>query len=199
MSEHLKGNFSHSLPRECPNPLDLEIKSLSISNLDAIVQLDINCFAGLWSEDGYKRELESPNSEFHGFLSPLNPSQLLGMGCFWSILDEAHITILAVDPQYHSQGLGQALLYSLLNRAWECGLERATLEVRASNHLAISLYQKFGFKIAGTRPKYYKDNQEDALILWLGKIQYPQFQEMIANKLVAVRDRLSKSGWHLIQ
>jgi len=97
------------------------------------------------------------------------------MGCFWSILEEAHITILAVHPLYHGQGLGKAILYSLLRTATDIGLERATLEVRDSNYVAISLYQKFGFKTAGRRRGYYKDNNEDALILWLSELQQPHF------------------------
>jgi ribosomal-protein-alanine N-acetyltransferase len=154
---------------------DLKIQSLTTDNLTELLELDKACFDGLWTMQGYLRELESPNSHFLGLFSPFNHSELLGMGCFWSILEEAHITILAVHPQYHGQGLGKALLYSLLQTAADLGLERATLEVRDSNYVAISLYQKFGFKTAGKRRGYYKDNNEDALILWLSELQQPHF------------------------
>jgi ribosomal-protein-alanine N-acetyltransferase len=154
---------------------NLKIQSLTTDNLTELLELDKACFDGLWTMEGYLRELESPNSHFLGLFSPFNHADLLGMGCFWSILEEAHITILAVHPQYHGQGLGTALLYSLLRSASDLGLERATLEVRDSNHVAISLYQKFGFKTAGKRRGYYKDNNEDALILWLSELQQPRF------------------------
>jgi len=154
---------------------DLKNQSLTTDNLTELLELDKACFDGLWTMEGYLRELESPNSHFLGLFSPFNHSELLGMGCFWSILEEAHITILAVHPQYHGQGLGKALLYSLLQTAADLGLERATLEVRDSNYVAISLYQKFGFKTAGKRRGYYKDNNEDALILWLSELQQPHF------------------------
>ena len=154
---------------------DLKIQSLTTDNLTELLELDKACFDGLWTMEGYLRELESPNSHFLGLFSPFNHSELLGMGCFWSILEEAHITILAVHPQYHGQGLGKALLYSLLRTATDLGLERATLEVRDSNLVAISLYEKFGFKTAGKRRGYYKDNNEDALILWLSELQQPHF------------------------
>jgi len=154
---------------------DLKIQSLTTDNLTELLELDKACFDGLWTMEGYLRELESPNSHFLGLFSPFNHSELLGMGCFWSILEEANITILAVHPQYHGQGLGKALLYSLLQTAADLGLERATLEVRDSNYVAISLYQKFGFKTAGKRRGYYKDNNEDALILWLSELQQPHF------------------------
>lgn len=176
----------------------VEIKSLTAENLSAVLELDIACFGGLWTLEGYQRELDSPNSDLIGLFSPVSPLQLLGMGCFWSILEEAHITILAVDPQYHHQGLGQALLYSLLHTACDRGLERATLEVRASNSVAISLYQKFGFKTAGRRRHYYKDNNEDALILWLGDLQQPQFLDTLDHFHTIVSERLSKSSWELV-
>jgi [ribosomal protein S18]-alanine N-acetyltransferase len=168
---------------------DLEIKSLTAEDLSSVLELDQACFGGLWTLDAYQRELESPNSDLLGLFSPFSPVELLGMGCFWSILEEAHITILAVHPQSQGQGLGQALLYSLLVRACDRGLERATLEVRASNLVAISLYQKFGFKTAGRRPRYYRDNGEDALILWLGELQQPEFQKSLDKWHKIIRDR----------
>ncbi|MBE9008197.1 ribosomal protein S18-alanine N-acetyltransferase [Fortiea sp. LEGE XX443] len=177
---------------------DLKLRPLTTDDLSAILELDQACFGGLWTMEGYQRELDSPNSELLGLFSPLSTIKLLGMGCFWSILDEAHITILAIHPQYHRQGLGQALLYALLKTACDRGLERATLEVRASNLAAISLYQKFGFKTAGRRRHYYKDNGEDALILWLSELQYPQFQQTLDNWYINVSQQLSQFSWQLI-
>ncbi len=177
--------------------LDLKLKSLTLNDLTAILELDQACFGGLWTMDGYQRELNSPNSELLGLFSPVYGSKLLGMGCFWAILEEAHITILAIHPQYHRQGLGQALLYSLLQTASDRGLERATLEVRASNLAAISLYEKFGFKIAGRRRGYYQDNGEDALVLWLSDLQSPQFAETLENWHTTVVYGLRKSFWQM--
>ncbi|AKG24601.1 ribosomal protein S18-alanine N-acetyltransferase [Calothrix sp. 336/3] len=174
------------------NKFNLELKSLTTEHLSDVLELDRACFGGLWTLEGYQRELDSPNSVLLGLFSGSEGSELLAMGCFWSILEEAHITILAVHPQYHHQGLGQALLYFLLKTAHESGLERATLEVRASNLAAISLYQKFDFKTAGTRRGYYQDNQEDALVLWLGGLQYPQFPQTLARWFAMVSDRLQK-------
>ncbi|MBW4617538.1 MAG: ribosomal protein S18-alanine N-acetyltransferase [Desmonostoc vinosum HA7617-LM4] len=175
--------------------LDLEIQLLKPQHLSAILELDQACFGGLWTLDAYQRELDSPNSDLLGLFSPLSDPKLLGMGCFWSILEEAHITILAVHPQYHRQGLGQAVLYSLLQTACDRGLERATLEVRASNLAAISLYQKFGFKTAGRRRRYYQDNNEDALILWISELQQPQFQKTLDTGHTQISDRLRQSSW----
>ncbi|MBH8575763.1 ribosomal protein S18-alanine N-acetyltransferase [Nostocaceae cyanobacterium CENA369] len=178
--------------------LDLKLKLLTLEDLNAILELDAICFGGLWTLEGYQRELASPNSDLLGLFSPISRTKLLGMVCFWSILEEAHITILAVHPQYQRQGLGQALLYSLLKTASDRGLERATLEVRASNLAAISLYQKFGFKTAGRRRRYYQDNGEDALILWLSDLQKPKFQKTLSDWHNLVSERLSKSSWQLL-
>ncbi|MFM7367380.1 MAG: ribosomal protein S18-alanine N-acetyltransferase, partial [Sphaerospermopsis kisseleviana] len=108
-------------------------------------------------------------------------------------------TILAVHPEYQGQGLGQALLYALLKTASDRGLERATLEVRVSNEKAISLYEKFGFKTAGKRPRYYQDNNEDALILWTSNLQQPSFLKNLDDWEVMISDRLAKSSWSLTE
>lgn len=167
--------------------------------LSAVLELDQLCFGGLWTLEGYQRELDSPNSDLLGLFipSPAPPGSLLAMGCQWAILEEAHITILAVHPHYQGQGLGQALLISLLMAAYDRGLERATLEVRASNKPALSLYQKFGFKTAGRRRRYYKDTGEDALILWCGDLQQPESQKTLAMWHSSVCDRLVLAGWDL--
>jgi [ribosomal protein S18]-alanine N-acetyltransferase len=188
----------------------LELKPLTVELLPAVVELDQLCFGKLWTLEGYQRELASPNSDLLVLSIPedtripeaLNPKLppthfLVGSGCLWAILEEAHITILAVHPNYRGQGLGQAILWGLLASAYARGLERATLEVRASNVTALSLYQKFGFKTAGRRRHYYQDNDEDALILWRGDLQHPHFPQTLANWNRQVSDRLTSSGWHL--
>jgi [ribosomal protein S18]-alanine N-acetyltransferase len=99
-----------------------------------------------------------------------SPLTLLGVGCLWAILEEAHITTLAIEPSYQGHKLGQLLLSQLLLSARQRGLTHATLEVRVSNERALKLYQKFGFKSAGERKRYYA-NGENALILWRSGLQ----------------------------
>lgn len=175
--------------------------------LSAVLELDDLCFGGLWTLEAYQRELDSPNSVLLGLFlgdktelgdkESKNNYELLSIGCFWEILDEAHITLLAVHPHYQSRGLGQAMLLALMAQATERGLERATLEVRASNLPALSLYKKFGFKLAGRRRGYYKQTLEDALIFWRGDLQEPEFQTALAEWYQSVSDRLQISGWNL--
>lgn len=206
----------------------LEIKHLGAEHLNSAVELDRKSFGGLWTIEGYRRELDSPNSDLLGLwasatdapvtershselesfdvFTPQNgaatgapplqiPPTLIGLGCLWAILEEAHITLLAIDPRFQGQGLGQALLWALLKSANRRQLERATLEVRASNSVALSLYHKFGFKEAGRRKRYYADTGEDAAIMWRSGIEKTEFQQYLANEKVKICDRLFQKNW----
>lgn len=189
----------------------LEIQKLTAQQLPAVVELDRLCFGGLWTLEGYQRELDSPNSDLLGLWTWESqekkdtekgeallkipsvwepPPSLVGCGCLWAILDEAHITIVAIHPHSQRQGLGQALLYALLKEAYQRNLERATLEVRASNTPALSLYQKFGFQEAGRRRRYYEDTGEDALILWRSGLSRPQFLQDLTRWKLEIHSKL---------
>jgi [ribosomal protein S18]-alanine N-acetyltransferase len=157
--------------------------------LPQVLELDRICFDGLWTIEGYQREVDSPNSELIAIVSE---NHLLGYGCFWAIVDEAHITILAIHPDYQRQGFGQLILLTLLDRACQRQMKHATLEVRISNQSAISLYEKFQFKIAGHRKNYYADTGENALILWQGGLQTPEFETFLKKKWSEISDRLRK-------
>ena len=180
----------------------LHLKSPQAEQLHQIVLLDRLCFGGLWTLEAYQREIASPNSNLLvlSASSPEReyqaiPEKIVGFGSFWTILEEAHITILMVHPNCQHQGLGQLLLLSLLKDAFRRRLERATLEVNASNQIALSLYQKFGFKSAGRRKGYYQATGEDALILWRGDLQYPQFKANLENWQKQLRIRLARHHW----
>jgi ribosomal-protein-alanine N-acetyltransferase len=189
---------------KCSCKIGLELKPLDVDLLPAAVALDKLCLGGLWTLEGYQRELESPNSDLIGLLQTEVPASasssyrsLLGIGCLWAILEEAHITILAVHPDYQRQGLGQALLYSLLIAARKRGLEWATLEVRPSNQPALALYQAIGFQKVGRRRRYYHDTGEDALILWRRGLQLPEFQNQLKLWRSRIQDQLQRAEWCL--
>jgi [ribosomal protein S18]-alanine N-acetyltransferase len=151
------------------------LSPLTIAQIPEAVALDQLCLGGIWTEDGYLREVESPNSDLWVLTTPDQPG-LFALGCLWSILEEAHITLLMVHPDHRSQGLGSQLLGALLHSARERGLSWATLEVGVTNTAAIGLYQKFGFQTIGTRKGYYQQTGEDALILWRKGLQAEDFQ-----------------------
>lgn len=170
----------------------LRLQRLNHDHLDQLVAIDQVALGGLWSVDTYRRELDSPSSDLLGAIDP--QGGLLGFGCAWAIVDECHITGIALRPEYQRQGLGSALLWGLLYLARQRGMKRATLEVRPSNRAALSLYEKFGFQEAGRRKRYYADG-EDAAILWLGKLDWPQFAPQLDRTSDDLRDRLAQHQW----
>ncbi len=162
-----------------------------------LVDLDQRSLGGLWSASTYGREIDSPNSCLRLLTIP-NPAyhRVIALGCYWIILEEAHLTLLAVDPAYQRRGLGQWLLIQLLVDARQRGLHRATLEVRCSNQVAILLYQRLGFQVLGQRQRYYADG-EDALILWHQSVQSPAFHALLEQRAARAKDRLDQQGWQL--
>ena len=170
----------------------LRLQLLDHDYLDQLVAIDQIALGGLWSADTYRRELDSPNSDLLGAID--SQGHLLGFGCAWAIVDECHITGIALGPEHQRQGLGSLLLWGLLFLARQRGMKRATLEVRPSNRAALALYEKFGFQEAGRRKRYYADG-EDAAILWLGKLDWPQFAEPLDRTARELRDRLTHHRW----
>ncbi|WP_267383532.1 ribosomal protein S18-alanine N-acetyltransferase [Cyanobacterium sp. uoEpiScrs1] len=167
------------------------------TQLPQLVELDRMCLGGLWTKKGYQRELYSQNSSL--LVLSMEFGSIIGCGCFWSILEEAHITLFMIHPDYQGQGLGQLLLHSLLKEAANCELERVTLEVGVYNSSAIAIYQKFGFKLAGRRKGYYQETGEDALILWRRGLNCPQFQESLSHWWLCISRRLSQYDLQLIE
>lgn len=160
--------------------------------------------------------MASPNSNFTVLIQVQNPDPapcpersapsqqsvasnvVLGIGCFWMILEEAHVTLVGIAPAYQGQGLGQLLVWDLLHKAHQQGLERATLEVREGNQAALALYKRFKFQTVGRRRRYYPDG-EDALILWRGGLHHEDFLADLQQCYPQLRDRLTTEGWQLVK
>jgi len=151
---------------------DLAIRALSIEDLPHLIEIEKQSFALPWSIQSYKNELS--NNDMAHYLGLFVDDQLAAYGGFWLIFDEAHICNIAVATQFRRRGLGEALLRAQIALAVSLGVERMTLEVRVSNYAAQALYEKLGFRACGTRPKYYQDNNEDALIMWLNMFKKGQ-------------------------
>jgi [ribosomal protein S18]-alanine N-acetyltransferase len=168
---------------------------ITVSDLPQILVIDRACLRGFWSLEGYIQEIERPNSHL---LAVMNEEKvILGFGCLWSILEEAHITMLAVRPEYQGQGLGKYVVWGLLETAFKQGLEWATLEVRASNQAAIALYEKFDFEIIGKRPKYYEITQEDALVMCRKGLHKPDFPDTLAKWHLEITAAIALNGWEV--
>ena len=141
----------------------LHAAPLDRAQLEDCLGLDQRCFGGLWSRQQWGRELADPQRPGLGLWQD---GRLVAMACAWLILDELHITLVAVDPTQRRLGLAQGLLGALLLRSHQLGAAKATLEVGSGNRAALALYQALGFQTTGVRRGYYS-NGEDALIQWL--------------------------------
>ncbi len=131
-----------------------------------------------------------------GFLKALNPAPptkhegpptIFGYAGLWLMVDEAHITTIAVRPDHRGKGLGELVLCGLVDTAIEIGARILTLEVRISNTVAQNLYLKYGFRQSGLRRRYYSDNNEDALIMTAEAITAPVFlnnYKLLKNSLI---------------
>jgi ribosomal-protein-alanine N-acetyltransferase len=119
-------------------------------------------------------------------------SSLIGFAGLWLMVDEAHITTIAMHPSFRRKGLGELLLVSLIDIAYQIGARWVTLEVRVSNYPAQNLYRKYGFREAGLRHRYYSDNQEDALIMWTEEINTPAYKQQFLELRTALYEKLEQ-------
>ena len=139
-------------------------RAMTMQDIPAILAIEEEAFSSPWSEEAFRNELT--NNMFARYLVMEYRGAVLGYGGMWVIMDEAHITNIAVRLDMRGKGLGNRLLDQMQRTAVFFGATRMTLEVRVSNGTAQKLYRKFGFEPAGVRPRYYSDNDEDALIMW---------------------------------
>lgn len=123
---------------------------------------------------------------------PGRPGKVLGYAGMWLMIDEAHITTIAVRSAWRGKGLGELLLASLIEVAEDIGAKRLTLEVRVSNDAAQTLYRKYGFVEEGRRPRYYSDNNEDAYIMTTSAIDSLEFRATFDALTERLRDRLRR-------
>lgn len=147
---------------------NLRFEPLSSAHIEDVLAIEAVSNGSPWSERSFRNELENPQSVFRvAFAS----GKVVGYGGLWRIVDEAHITTVAIAPEYRRMGIAERLLKELLTASKEGGIASATLEVRAGNVAAIALYRKLGFESAAVRRGYYPDNKEDALVMWLYDLQ----------------------------
>ncbi|MBO4380597.1 MAG: ribosomal protein S18-alanine N-acetyltransferase [Clostridia bacterium] len=136
---------------------------LEFKHLSQMAEIEREAFEMPWTENMFIPEVEDPSATY---VVGVRGEEVICYGGFHKVLDEAHITNIAVKSTERGRGIGGFLLAELISRARNLGVERMTLEVRDGNVPAIKLYESFGFKVEGVRKKYY-DNKFDALIMWL--------------------------------
>lgn len=161
-------------------PVKLVIESMSLDDLDEVQRIEETSFSTPWPSNAYRSELMT--NRLASYLVGRADGRIVAYGGMWLMVDEAHITTFAVHPDWRRQRIGERLLLAFFDLARDRHARELTLEVRLSNLGARRLYEKYGFRPVGLRPRYYSDNSEDALIMTTEPIDEP--------RLVARLDRL---------
>ncbi len=162
----------------------IHLRPMQCGDLDQVMAIDQASFSMPWPKSAFSFELnENPLSKLWvAEIQKLDLSyQIVGMIVIWLILDEAHIATLAILPEFRRRGIAQELIAVALEFAIQEDILQATLEVRAGNIAAQSLYQRFGFEVVGQRHRYYQDNGEDAIIMTASKLN-SQYLEWLQSK-----------------
>jgi [ribosomal protein S18]-alanine N-acetyltransferase len=144
---------------------EITIRRMRRTDAAAVAALDILCFACPWSVESFEYEA-ADNPLAYYLVAVTEDGSIAGYAGIWHILNEGHITNVAVRPDMRGRGLGDKIISELLTCSSVAGVVKFTLEVRVSNASAINVYKKFGFVEAGFRKSYYEDNGEDAIIMW---------------------------------
>ncbi|RSL30667.1 ribosomal-protein-alanine N-acetyltransferase [Salibacterium salarium] len=146
------------------------IRFMEEKDLDGIMRVEHDAFQMPWTRYAFFNELT--NNQFAHYLVAEWGHEIIGYCGVWIVIDEAHITNVAVHSNYRGQRIGKVLLMNALDMAYVYGAKSMSLEVRVSNVAAQSLYKKLGFQAGGIRKNYYTDNREDALVMWVNINDY---------------------------
>lgn len=136
---------------------------MSLDDIPGVLEIDTQSFSNPWPKNSFLFEI-SENINARNWIATIK-GELCAMAILWKILDEIHIGTIAVHPDFRKLGVGSQFLGVILVHSRQEGVQRAYLEVRASNQDALDLYKKFGFLVDGNRKHYYHDNGEDALLM----------------------------------
>lgn len=139
-------------------------RPMEVRDIPGVQVLERHCFTMPWSRGIFHNELTKNDNAYY-VVAELD-NEIIGYAGVWIILDEGHITNIAVHPKYQRRGIGRTLMETITAYAAQRGAVRMTLEVRVSNYVAQDLYKKLGYQICGVRKGYYQDTREDAYIMW---------------------------------
>jgi len=173
-------------------PVKVVISAMRLEDLDEVQRIEEASFATPWPPNAYRSELLT--NRLASYLVARVGDRIVAYGGMWLMVDEAHITTFAVHPAWRRQRLGERLLLAFLDLAKDRHAREATLEVRLSNLAARRLYEKYGFRPVGVRPRYYSDNNEDALIMTTLPLADPQQRARIERLRAALDDGPAPSG-----
>ena len=146
-----------------------EITLMRVEDVEAVHAIEEACFAIPWSRESFLREVTE--NQCARYLVMREDGECVAYAGMWFVLDEAHVTNVAVRLDARGEGIGEALMRALIRLAADNGMTWMTLECRRSNKIAQNLYHKLGFTDVGYRKRYYEDNREDALVMALEDLE----------------------------
>jgi ribosomal-protein-alanine N-acetyltransferase len=149
--------------------MKLTIRKMTLEDIPAVIDLDQKSFSLPWPERSFRFEV-TDNPASHCWVAELD-GKVVGMIVVWLLVDEAHVATLATHPDFRRQGVAKRLLSHGLLHLIEEGAQSSFLEVRESNLAAREMYRKFGYEEAGRRRRYYRDNDEDAILMNLNALK----------------------------
>jgi ribosomal-protein-alanine N-acetyltransferase len=173
-------------------PVRVVIEPMRLDDLPAVHAIEQASFTAPWPPHAYRSELES--NRLAQYLVARVGDTVAAYGGMWLMVDEAHITTFAVHPAWRRQRIGERLMLAFLDVAVDQGAHEATLEVRLSNLAARKLYEKYGFRPVGLRPRYYSDDHEDALIMTTLALDDPVMRDRIALRRAELEAAPAPSG-----
>ena len=157
------------------NLFQIHISKMSAEDIENVVQIEAEAYGEHhWSKSSFYDEMQNNLAKY--YVAKTSDGELVGYAGTWHIIDEGHITTIAVKKEFQRQHIGEAIIIKILEDCYSAGIKYLTLEVRESNEAAIGLYTKYGFASLGTRKGYYQDNNENALIMWTENIFYDKFK-----------------------
>ncbi|HUG29370.1 MAG TPA: ribosomal protein S18-alanine N-acetyltransferase [Candidatus Limnocylindria bacterium] len=160
---------------------------MTVADLPAVHAIERASFTVPWPDDAYRNELAT--NRLASYVIARADEAIVGFAGLWVMVDEAHVTTFAVDPRWRRRGVGERLLLALIDIAVARQAREATLEVRLSNMPARRLYEKYGFRPVGIRPRYYSDNGEDALIMTTEPLGSAAVRDRLAGLRAALEQR----------
>jgi [ribosomal protein S18]-alanine N-acetyltransferase len=175
-------------PRGAGRPERMSIAPMASGDIPFVTRIERASFATIWPSDAFYNEL-STNKVAHYYVGRIG-DRIVAYGGIWVILEDSHITTLAVDPEFRGRSLGEVMLLRLIDEAIERGAAWMTLEVRESNAVAQQLYRKYGFTAVTMRRGYYSDDNESAMVMWAGNLKSALYR----NRIAALRERCKGDG-----
>ncbi|PTL37420.1 ribosomal protein S18-alanine N-acetyltransferase [Alkalicoccus saliphilus] len=143
----------------------VRIRLMDVIDIDGVMEVEAESFTTPWTREAFHQEIKK--NQFAYYFIAESGGKVIGYCGLWVIVGDAHITNIAVHPEARRMGVGEGLMEAAVKMARMLGADTLSLEVRVSNEPAQTLYRKFGFENGGIRKRYYTDNNEDALVMWV--------------------------------